>query len=187
MSSEEWRPIADHLGYEVSNLGRVRSVDRTIECGDGRTRRFRGSLLKGHADKRMGYHRVVLYDRSLATARTVHSLVAEAFLGSRPEGQEVRHRNGDTSDNRATNLVYGTRSQNMQDSLEHGTHANAAKEVCRRGHRLVEPNLVVSKLAKGSRDCLACARARAFVCAHPELNFIELSDKYFIDIMGEPV
>ncbi len=89
-------------------------------------------------------------------SQTVHALVAEAFIGPRPEGMEIRHLNGDPADNRPENLEYGTRSENSKDSKLHGTHFHAGKTHCKRGHPLVEGNL--QKSASGRRYCLACRR-----------------------------
>lgn len=52
--------------------------------------------------------------------RAIHRLVAQAFLGHRPLGTQVRHLNGDRRDNRASNLQYGTAKENAQDRDLHG-------------------------------------------------------------------
>lgn len=65
-----------------------------------------------------GYPTVAL---GRGNTRTVHSLVAAAFIGPCPVGQEVRHDNGDRKNPRLTNLLYGTRAQNIADAFEHGT------------------------------------------------------------------
>jgi DNA-binding transcriptional regulator YiaG len=49
----------------------------------------------------------------------VHRLVMLAFVGPCPAGHEVRHINGDPSDNRLVNLRYGTRSENQKDRARH--------------------------------------------------------------------
>jgi hypothetical protein len=69
-----------------------------------------------------GYGRVVVGSRTHGTrARmNVHQLVALAFLGARPIGQEVRHLNDIKTDNRLANLAYGTRRENVQDALKNG-------------------------------------------------------------------
>jgi hypothetical protein len=85
----------------------------------------------------------------------VHSLVILAFVGPRPDGEQVRHLNGNPADNRLTNLAYGTQSQNQQDSLRHGTHAQAAKTHCPRGHSYLDEGNVMHRRT-GGRRCRAC-------------------------------
>lgn len=165
--SEEWRPVVGHEGtYEVSDRGAVRSLDRTIQTRNGSRwlpgvpgkqgiRRLKGRTLQP-GTMAAGHQYVVIGRRT----RTVHSLMAEAFLGPRPEGWEVRHLNGNPADNRLANLQYGTRSENAEDSKRHGTHFHAGVTECIRGHDLTDPaNL--QKTAKGDRrTCLACRRER---------------------------
>lgn len=50
----------------------------------------------------------------------MHYLVLLAFIGPRPDGLEIRHRNGKPADNRLRNLCYGTKSANMRDIPAHG-------------------------------------------------------------------
>lgn len=59
--------------------------------------------------------------------RSIHSMVAEAFIGPCPSGQEVRHKNGKRDDPRASNLEYGTRSDNVRDAIKHGTFVSGWK------------------------------------------------------------
>jgi hypothetical protein len=90
----------------------------------------------------------------------VHLLVAEAFIGPKPEGQQTRHRDGNPDNNQATNLHYGTRGDNQRDSVEHGTHNMARKTECRNGHPYSEGNTYVV-FNKGSyeRRCRICTSA----------------------------
>lgn len=121
---EQWRPIAGHDGYEVSDEGRVRSVDRTVVDTLGRSRFHRGKVLnfgtasKGYIAVRLGWRKPYLY---------VHRLVLEAFVGPCPAGQECLHGNGIPSDNRLRNLRWGTRSENSLDALKHGTHVSQVR------------------------------------------------------------
>src|SRR5690606_38480338 len=87
-----------------------------------------------------------------------HVLVAEAFIGPRPEGAECLHGDGDHTNNMVSNLRWGTKSENQLDSVRHGTHHQANKTHCPRGHELVEGNLARRKLPY--RQCLTCERAR---------------------------
>jgi hypothetical protein len=122
---ERWVPIADYVGlYEVSDLGRVRSLDRAVEVvmPFGRTvRHYRGRVLRQIVNKgTRGYATVGLCKDGQHTTRLVHQLVAEAFLPPRQPGQEVRHGPNGKLDNRASQLCYGTRAENVRDRTRDG-------------------------------------------------------------------
>lgn len=116
--NEVWKSCVGFPGYEVSNLGRVRSLE--MEKWGGPVAGFytqAGRILRpGIAST--GYPTVAL---GRGNTRTVHSLVSDAFLGPLPHGMEVRHDNGIRSDPRLSNLLHGTRSQNIADAYRHGT------------------------------------------------------------------
>ncbi|GAC81679.1 HNH endonuclease [Gordonia malaquae] len=111
-----------------------------------------GRPLKPWAGDRTGHLRV---DIDLGR-HFVHRLVMETFVGPCPSGMEVRHLNGEPADNRLENLAYGTRSENVLDSVAHGTYrnANSAKTHCPRGHEYVDSNVYIDP--RGSRRCRAC-------------------------------
>ena len=98
--------------YSVRDDGAVLSHARAAQ----------GTLLKGYATP-AGYRAVGLYaeEGGKPQSRLVHRLVCHAFHGPPPSDQhtDVRHLNGDKADNRAENLAWGTRSENMQDVLRH--------------------------------------------------------------------
>ena len=152
---EKWLPIAGHEGhYEVSDRGRVRSLDWTNS---------RGILVPGRIRKlptdSWGYQQVGLQENGKQVLHLVHKLVMEAFVGERPSPtHQICHNNGDQADNRLVNLRYDTPSANATDTVKHGTHPQVRVTVCKRGHLLQEPNLVPSALKNNRRSCLACRR-----------------------------
>lgn len=150
---ETWRTIPRHPGYEASDLGRVRSVDRMIVRSNGRRQTLRGRVLRPSA----GRPQVVVNGRT----RYVHHLVLLTFVGPCPPGLQCCHRNDDPSDNRLINLRWDSSSANHHDAVRNGRHALASRDRCPRGHALVAPNLVPSWLRRGGRGCLACHRARS--------------------------
>ena len=104
---EVWRDIPNYEGYQVSNLGRVKSLERI----DARGHKVKEKLLKPNIVRR--YYRVVLYKNSIKKKYYVHRLVWIAFNGQIPEGYEVNHINEITTDNRLSNLNLMTHKENI--------------------------------------------------------------------------
>lgn len=109
-----WLEIPEFTGYEISSTGQVRSY-RPINGRGGLTSIPR--ILKPSRDKD-GYFRVVLMLNGRRYYRTIHKLVARAFLGL-PMDKEVRHLDGDNTNNNITNLMYGTAKENSIDRTRH--------------------------------------------------------------------
>lgn len=124
--TEIWKAIPGFEGfYEVSDLGRVRSLDRIQEqrCRWGGTllRRYKGRVLRGELDER-GRPSVALWRLGVCLRRNISVLVAAAFIGPRPEGMDVCHGDGDHANNVLSNLRYDTPVGNAADKILHGTH-----------------------------------------------------------------
>ena len=148
---EHWKPVVGYERlYEVSSEGRLCKVFKT---------RIDARLLNPTRNKR--YLRAGLWKDGVQRNIYVHVLVAAAFIGPRPEGLEVRHLNGVHTDNRVSNLQYGTKGENRQDSIKHGTHYYASRTACSRGHAYtVENTRVRVRNGRQERVCLECARMR---------------------------
>jgi len=116
---EAWKAIPGHEGaYEVSNHGRVRSIDRRVRRGN-RWMHVKGRVIKTPA-KSNGYLHFKLADRDRTYYPTVHAVVAAAFLGKRPEGWVVNHKDGDRTNNHLSNLEYTTYSGNNNHAVAQG-------------------------------------------------------------------
>ncbi|WP_370642253.1 NUMOD4 motif-containing HNH endonuclease [Corynebacterium sp. ACRQJ] len=151
---EIWKPIPGYEGvYEASDHGRVRSVDRVIPYVDGRMRHQPGKPKKLSNDGR-GYLTVSLQNRT----RFVHQLVLEAFVGTRGAGEQVRHLDNNPMNNRLENLAWGTASENILDQVKAGTHNNARKTHCLRGHEFTPENTI--KNGPNGRGCRTCNKIR---------------------------
>ena len=113
---EQWKDIRGYEGkYQVSSLGRVRSLDRTITRAASRVRGPYNAKLKGKILSLVhgtgGYLLVPLGKDSLSNR--VHRLVAEAFIPN-PEGKPfVNHIDGDVTNNEISNLEWCTNQENQ--------------------------------------------------------------------------
>lgn len=108
---EIWKNINNYKGlYQVSNLGRVKSLERIVVCNQGK-RVVKEKILKYNLD-RYGYLSVVLCINGLCKRYTVHRLVYETFRGKAPYWMQVNHINEDKTDNRLCNLNIMTAKQN---------------------------------------------------------------------------
>lgn len=114
MVHEIWKDIPTHVGrYQVSSLGRVRVLHKAgmrgcIWCNDHW--KILAQAIGGRANN---YRRVQLYHpRRFAY---VHTLIAEAFIGPRPDGMMVLHKDDDGFHNTVDNIRYGDRDENEAD------------------------------------------------------------------------
>ena len=125
MASERWRDIPRWEGlYQVSDQGRVRSLDRIVPGRSGPTR-YKGKVLKAAlTGNGKGYPWVSLVMTGAGRKENwyVHDLVLLTFVGSKPPGLEVCHENAVKTDARLRNLRYDTRSANARDRWANHVH-----------------------------------------------------------------
>jgi len=125
---EIWKAIEELEGYQVSNLGRIRSVDRIIYAvnrwGDVKPRRYKGKMITLHPNPK-GYINFVCKINSKQTNVMVHRLVAKAFVPGYFDGAVVNHKDENKANNRADNLewvtdhenrIYGTAQERLHKS-----------------------------------------------------------------------
>ena len=115
MNKEEWRPVLGFEGsYEVSSHGGVRSLDRAVTDPFHGVRQLKGFVKKQTNDAK-GYKTVSMRRDGKSYQPKVHVLVAEAFLGERPEWSTmVNHKNKIVFDNRVENLEWSNNSHNQR-------------------------------------------------------------------------
>lgn len=116
---EKWKNIRGYEGhYQVSNLGRVKSLSRISMHSTGSEMVLKEKILKTFGNK--GYINCKLYADNIGKTMSVHRLVANSFIENPKEKLEVNHINGIKNDNRLENLEWCTRSENLK-------HAYATK------------------------------------------------------------
>jgi hypothetical protein len=123
---EAWKPIEGYEGaYEVSSLGRVRSIARVVVRGNGRLLPVAARIRKPMRPKD-GRLRVTLLRDGEYRHLAVHRLVAQAFIPNPENKAEVNHKNGISSRQYASRTWSGaTRAENMQHAFTTGLHNHA--------------------------------------------------------------
>lgn len=134
LDDECWRPIAGFEGlYSVSSLGRVRSEARTVafpsKWGTLTSISVPERILSPAASGRSGYLSVILKRPKANKTRRVNRLVCEAFNGPPPNQEaHARHRDGNLTNNAASNLSWGSAKENCEDKKVHGTLAIGSRQ-----------------------------------------------------------
>lgn len=149
-SSERWLPVPGWEGlYDASDWGRIRSLPRRTSAG------MRGGrILKGRRLPKTGYLRVHLCKDGDKDELYIHQLVLLTFKGPCPPGEQACHGDGNPANNRLSNLRWGTPSENIYDNVRNGTHYNARKTHCLRGHEYTPENTY--RIPEDGRQCVTC-------------------------------
>lgn len=127
MTEEIWRDVGGYEGlYQVSNLGRVRSLDRFVEntgvIGNNKVIRLKGKVLKKRYSNLntkgvVPYGRVLLLRGGKAKQFCVHKLVAQAFIPNPENKPQVDHIDGNSFNDAVTNLRWCTQQENNNNFI----------------------------------------------------------------------
>jgi len=129
---EIWKDIKGYEGaYQVSNLGRVKSLTRKVKTFNG-FRTTKGQLLKPLKTNR-GYYRVDLKQNQKDKYISIHRLVAEAFIPNPNKYLIINHKDNDPSNNAVDNLEWCTQSYNVKYAYQYG-NAKPTSGCFKKGH-----------------------------------------------------
>ena len=124
---EIWKPIKNYEGkYEISNFGRVKSLQRW-----SKTKFYnREKMLTPYINKRNGYAYIYLTKDNKGKNVRIHRLVAEHFIDNPNNYQDINHKDCNRANNRVDNLEWCTRSYNVKYSFTNGkAKSNFRKKV----------------------------------------------------------
>lgn len=155
MSCEEWRPIPGAEFYEVSTLGRVRSVPHKTT---------RGRILKIALDHKR-YPRVTLPFNGRRRSVTVHKLIALTFLPRQPGCDQINHKNGIKDDNRLVNLEWTNARDNIHHAVRNGLHKSVRQKFHADEHERIRDLFLTGLISKAEL-------ARAFKCTKSTIGAI---------------
>lgn len=156
---EKWVPVVGWEGlYEVSDHGRVRSLDRMVTTSGTRPYTYfkAGRMLRLSPVTRNHYPTVPLSRDGVTVTTYVHRLVLEAFVGPCPEGMRCCHWDDVGSNNHLSNLRWDTQVNNGLDMTRNGNNHHANKFQCINGHRFTAENTRL--YGNGWRRCRQCVR-----------------------------
>lgn len=145
--NEIWKDIPEFEGYyQASTLGRVKSLDRVVECVDSK----RKLTIKGKiklSQKRGNYRVIQLCKNGCIKQFTVHKLIYTTFLGNVPEGCEINHKDENPSNNALSNLEavthrenmnWGTRNERVSEKMTNGKLSKPVIQYDLDGNRINE-------------------------------------------------
>lgn len=135
MNEEIWKDIEGYEGiYQVSNLGRVRSLDRYVTCSNGTQMFIKGRIKTPSYNKRCNIYEVHLRKDNKRQCLKVYRLVAKAFIENDDPINKttVNHKDGDRSNNRADNLEWASYSENLKHAYDELHRPKNATKIKRR-------------------------------------------------------
>ena len=134
---EEWRNIKGYEGYyQVSNFGRVRSLDRKVPCKGGKCFK-KGTILSqrfNRVNKTYIKKEVALCKFGKCTTTAVHRLVGKAFIPNPENKPQINHKDFDPTNNHIDNLEWCTVKENIQHAWKLGIHSKLRNE---RNHKSI--------------------------------------------------
>lgn len=134
--SEIWKEISGYKGlYEVSNFGKIKSIEKIVPFrGSFTTKKWKVKNIR----KRGDYLGVTLCKLSVKKTFLVHQLVASAFIPNPENKPTVNHKDCDTSNNHVDNLEWATQKENIDYAVSLQRHCHGETHGC---HKLTEDQI----------------------------------------------
>lgn len=124
---EIWKDIPNYEGYyQISSLGRVKSLERHIVYKDGRERTYPSVIISNRVGTN-GMELCTLTKNNRKKNIEIHRMVSIVFIGDCPKGYDICHIDGNCLNNNINNLKYDTRSENRIDNYRYGGKASTGK------------------------------------------------------------
>jgi rRNA processing protein Gar1 len=174
---EEWKAVKGFEGwYEISNAGRIKSINRTIVHKEdrfsiGKIQTVIGKIRKPCKNNK-GYLTIQLFKNSKHHKRYIHRMVAESFIINDENKKEVNHKDGNPLNNNVENLEWVTKDENMKHALDNGLYTTEKKvksintitgeeieykSVCEAARQLkINHTAIVQNLKRRSKTCKNC-------------------------------
>ena len=120
VKNEIWKIVDGYENYQISNNGRVKSIEREVNYWRGGKRIKKEKILKPDVDKD-GYLVVTLFDKNIKRKRfRIHRLVALAFIPNPENKETVNHEDGNKNNNCISNLTWQSNIENQQHAWKNG-------------------------------------------------------------------
>ena len=148
-----WKSVVGYEGiYEVSSDGQIKRLKRItiyVRRGNRVLSRITEKILIGTIN-RCGYIQVCIPKDGKCRARLVHQLVALTWIGERPEGKQINHKDGDKTNNQIENLEYVTSKENIRHAVANGltTNTKATDQQLIHGRQLIQSGVTIKEAAE---------------------------------------
>lgn len=132
---EIWKDVVGYEGlYQVSNLGRVKSLDKNIKVKIRNQNSVikRGKILKPNNNNNSGYYKITLSKNGISKVFSVHRLVAETFISNPQNKPCVNHIDGNKLNNDINNLEWTTAKENTIHAFKNGFCENMIKSLSKK-------------------------------------------------------
>lgn len=142
---EIWKDVRGYEGvYQVSNLGKIRSIDRLCVDVNGKNRRMKGREIL-QAINTVGYKKVTLSANGESVNFLVHRIVAEAFIENSQNKRTVNHIDGNKHNNNALNLEWMSHSENERHAMNIGIKVHKNSKPRRLNHEILAVSLSIKR------------------------------------------